>query len=369
MVAAADLSLRGARVAAADLLRWWLEELGGMVPSRVRHLLWLGGYNLVLETDGKTLSARRVTPRRQETLGSCPLAEEEAGQGLPGLAAVAARAQQVTLRLPASMALVRRVSLPLAAEENLHEVLGFEMERHAPLPASQVYYDERVVGRSSASRTLEVELVVAPRDQVDPVLERVRALGAEADVVTLGVAEGRSGEGGGWPNVLPPERRPSRSTLRRSLNLALAGLLLALIVGVAAQPLLEARGRLRALEAEVKQAQAEAGGTRELEKRLEALLADSDWLDARKRDAVPTLALLREVTRLLPDDTWVTQLDLRGAELQLQGESRDAAALIPVLEASPLLEGARFRSPVTQGRDGDVERFHLSSQVGKGDAS
>jgi general secretion pathway protein L len=75
------------------------------------------------------------------------------------------------------------------------------------------------------------------------------------------------------------------------------------------------------------------------------------------------LELLDELTRILPDDTWITRLDIKGSELEIQGQSASAAALIPLIESSSILQNPRFRSPVTQIPRSDVERFHLSAET------
>jgi len=74
-----------------------------------------------------------------------------------------------------------------------------------------------------------------------------------------------------------------------------------------------------------------------------------------------TIALIDEMSRILPDDTWLTRVDIAGREIQVQGQSLSAAALIELLEKSPVFENVRFRSPVTQVPRTEAERFHLSA--------
>ena len=83
----------------------------------------------------------------------------------------------------------------------------------------------------------------------------------------------------------------------------------------------------------------------------------------RKKSTRLVLELIDELTRLLPDDTWITRLEMNGSEVHIQGQSPAAAALIPLLESSDSLQNARFRSPVTQQPLSDTERFHLSAEI------
>ena len=56
---------------------------------------------------------------------------------------------------------MRRVTMPAATEENLRQVLGFEMDRLTPLRADEVYFDYRVVSRDAAAGQIAVQLAVA----------------------------------------------------------------------------------------------------------------------------------------------------------------------------------------------------------------
>src|SRR5690606_34260480 len=95
------------------------------------------------------------------------------------------------LLLPSGAALRRRLPLPAAAADRLREVLGFELERQRPLPATEVEYDARLLGRRGDGQ-LDTELVVVPRQALE---SQLSALGALAGTLTgVDVADG---EGGG----------------------------------------------------------------------------------------------------------------------------------------------------------------------------
>jgi general secretion pathway protein L len=56
----------------------------------------------------------------------------------------------------------------------------------------------------------------------------------------------------------------------------------------------------------------------------------------------------------------VQNLDYRDGEVQIRGESSQAAALIGVLEQAPGFEDVAFRSPVVQVAATGQERFHIA---------
>ena len=73
--------------------------------------------------------------------------------------------------------------------------------------------------------------------------------------------------------------------------------------------------------------------------------------------------VLRELTGLIPDQTWVQQMELRHGKLQIRGESSQATALLERLETSEMFSGVGFRSPLVQVPAKDLERFHISADL------
>src|SRR4029077_6867844 len=81
--------------------------------------------------------------------------------------------------------------------------------------------------------------------------------------------------------------------------------------------------------------------------------------------------VLEDVTHLLPDDTWLTQLELKSVsrgkdaqrELSLRGESANAGRLVAVLEDSKLFTQAAPRSPTTKIQPGPGEIFDVGAQL------
>jgi hypothetical protein len=77
--------------------------------------------------------------------------------------------------------------------------------------------------------------------------------------------------------------------------------------------------------------------------------------------------LVEELSRLLPDGTWVQQLEVKpgakGRDLQIWGETASSSQLIEVLEKSGLVANANYRSPLTKGVTPNTERFFLGAEL------
>ena len=85
---------------------------------------------------------------------------------------------------------------------------------------------------------------------------------------------------------------------------------------------------------------------------------------ATQRAALPLVVdVLAELTARLPDDTWLTDLRLSDAHMQLSGYANSAATLVPIIENSPMFEGARLSGPVLPDSSVQRERFSIEADL------
>lgn len=336
---------------------WWSGALFELLPANVQMGIAQRRQKLFVEVvDDEFLMSLGNQAAQQEVLRlpfDAPAADS---------ADIPREVQQTILLLPGGKALARHITLPAAAEENLREVLGFEMDLHTPFAASDVYYDFTIIGRDAASQTLTVDLVFAPRDAVDSLVEKATSLGLKTDVVTCRRRDNNNLQP---VNLLPQERRRARRLDVKSLNLALTALLAVLLVAAVTIPIVQKNRAIEALEAQLQVAATAAREGSELRQNLEKMADASRFLIEMKATKTLTVELIDEISRKLPDHTWVSRMDLSDGELQLQGQSSASASLIATIESSPSFENARFRSPVVQIAGTERERFHISADLAR----
>ena len=341
-------------------LRWWLGELWLLLPARLRAAWGRGRQTLTLTLGGGalTLAAHKAGERRvlgDLELGVEPRAQRARLKGM--LAAAELRDAEVVLVLPREQALRKVIELPAAAAENLREVVSFELDRHTPFQAADVYFDGRILGASARPGRIDVDLAVAPKAPAEAAVEALRALGLAPDRIAI------AGDDPTAMNLLPTAETPAARTLSGRLSLGLGLFAVALLLVTAYLPLWQMQDRLRATEDRLTRARAAALEADALQKQIDATLRLNAFLARRKNERPTVTELLDEVTRLLPDNTWLAQLTLRDRTLALTGTSARAAALIAELEQSRFLSGVNFSAPVTQDPRQGGERFNLSATV------
>jgi len=317
MAAAGDIAGARARpnwqVQLAAFWRWWVQELAQLVPERLSSMSGVAAIPVVaLEGDDVVLvearSGAAARPASRVAMGG--LGGDAQRAALHQLLESAGESRgRVRLRLARDEALVRRVSLPAATEENLHQVIGFEMDRFTPFRLDDVYFDHRVVSRDSVSGQIAVEIAVARRELVDARVDQLRAWGASVQGVTV---EGEAERGAAPLDLLPSEQRGQReSGGERWLVPGLAVLALALLGVALLYPAYNKRSAAVALIPQVAKAKQEAEAADVIARQLERQVADYNFMVTRKQTTWPVLAYIEEVTRLLPDNTWVQQLDVK----------------------------------------------------------
>lgn len=356
-------ALARVRHLSSAFLTWWLSELKEMVPDRLVRLLAPAADELVLEPVQSRLVVshrERGAVRELGTIDLDPLDPEPARAAMrPLLANIDLHKTRIALRLPADRALRKVINLPAAAEENLREILSFEMDRLTPFSADQVYYDARLLDRDPEARRIKAELTLLPRGQVDPMVEMLRRIGLEPEAVALPR---------GTDSRKPPWRVPlatngvGKKRIRRLplMLLVLTALFLAAAIVITFQR--DSR-RLEELEREVAVARKDADEARRLEEEITRLESQGNFIVDRKRARPPVVEVLSELTRSLPDTTWLYRLRLIDEELQTFGYSPGASALIGLIESSNLFSNAQFRAPLTRDQRLDAEQFHIAFQV------
>jgi general secretion pathway protein L len=352
-------SLRG-------LLDWWGLALAAWLPLRVRRALGVDRGRLLLAPYGD--GENRLRLQREvvlHDLGQLPaIADAPVSDPLAPVLSPAAVDLPRWLVLPAASVLVRRLVLHAAAVDRLRDVVRFEIDRQTPFAADDVLFDARLLGRR-ADGQLDVELVATPRERTAPVLAALGPLaGRLAGIDVLDAAGLPRGA-----NLLDPSARRQQRDPWRTWNRVLAAVGVVALAATLVSVLDNRRQAADALDAAVEARARPARMAAQQRQALVDLIEGQAFLDRRRADAPTAIEVMDEVTRRLPDGTYLEKFAMEGDQLTLIGLSNQASALVGRMEGSPLwkspaLSGAVQPDPAT-GRD----RFTLTAELGRGKAA
>jgi len=344
---------------------WWTTALASWLPPRLRAVFGLAQQRLLLRRQDDTLSLALTLPSQPgespiRELAELPWDTAVAGdEPLSRLLSPRINSLPRWLLLPGRGGLRRRVSLPAAAADRLREVLGFEIDRQTPFTLADVYYDARVLGRRGDGQ-IDAELIVVPRASLEHALA---ALGeplvatlagvdmADADGVPIGV------------NLLPGAQRRRRRDPRAVWNFGLA---VVAVIGLGAglwQILHNREAAADALEIEAKRLSQQAAKVSAEKKQLVDQVEGLRFLQQTRSGRPSTVEVLDELTRRLPDSTYIERVSIEGERILIVGLSSEAPRLVERLQSSKLwhsmnLTGALMPDPA-KGKD----RFNLSADL------
>ena len=339
-----------------DFFNWWLGQLLELLPRRFRRDGAHAGDALVIapigplgDVDGVTASLRRGG--RETPLGRYPLGTS----GLAGLPR--ASGKPAVLRLRESDVLQKTVNLPLAAERELRQVLAFEMDRETPFSAEELYWDYRVDSVDRAGGRLSVRLALLPKASLAPILAALRGAGIAPRRAEITDAEGKACH-------LPLDGNGGRlETPSRRLLYAAAACCAALGLAVIVTPFIRQSLALAAVDGRVAAGRVAAAEAEGLRRDIDRLSGNVDLIERERDKAGHPLEVLAAATRVLPDDTYLSEFALRHRKVTLSGRSAAAARLIGPLSASGEFNNPAFAAPVTRLEALHAEVFTITAEV------
>jgi len=360
-------------------------ELAPRIPARWRNAVQRRRLRPVLafDTDAAVLWVPGVANSHlaYREGARIPLSADQAAAAIAGRAAIdalspavnggGARPARVVVALPANQVLRKTITLPAAVEDNLRQVLTYDLDRHTPFKPDEVYFDATVVGRDPARKEIRVDWAAALKTAVDQMRRQAETWGATVVAVTPDLPTGTALRAGTALNLLPAAERPGTSSRTRSEIWIPVVLIAAATLVATALPVWQKRGYGIALMQLTNQARVQADASSALREQLERLTGDYNFALQKKYAFPGALQSVEDVTKLLPDDTWLTQFEMKSTvkgkephrEILVRGESANAGRLISLFEESKLFEQAAPRSPTTKIQPGPGEIFDLGAQL------
>jgi general secretion pathway protein L len=354
--------LSRAAAAGRRVLRWWLDELRGLIPSRVRNVLGVDPVTaqILLDDNGADVQQVLVTGLSNAE-HSRPLDRPSA------LVWVAKRRRRwgalmrIDVVLPSSCCLVRRRNVPAVAADRIGDVLALEIERATPFGMGDIRHAWQMIGSAPADpASLQVMHVIAKRRIIDPLLAEARGAGVLVSAIDVAGPDGnRIGI-----NLLGRGETPPSLVGRLNRTIGIAAVLLALVSTATMVVALQRQDdALARLDAETNAARKEAQAARKRVQDADSLSERIGLLRLRRAEGVRVVALWEEVTRRLPDTAWLTDLRVENDTLWIDGYARSASELVGLIAASPMFSGVALSAPVVREDGRTNERFQIRTKI------
>jgi general secretion pathway protein L len=317
---------------------WWLGELAEMLPRRFAGLF-----------------GRNDEPDALLKIGSGDAILWSSEAALQSAIRSGRRGDAVTIGLDRSLIFETDIDLPLSAERTLRQVLLHQIERLVPLDTADTRFEYRVERRAVDSKTVTVRVFIVKRATIDRALAVARGAGLSPRLIIVGDWQGEGPSPVLWQ---AGDAADTNRSLRRSVEVATL-ILAAVAYGLYIHRLDQIRDEL---EARLAAATPAAAAVRSLAGEVGQIDAATAFFERRRREAAP-LRVVDALTKLVPTDSWVSRLEMRGPAVEITGYSPRASDLVTRVEGSAFFANPQFRSPITLAPDGKSERFDLTFEV------
>lgn len=327
-------------------LAWWGEELAGMAPKGLR-----GAFKsqpevaTVQEVDGQLFLKRKA--------GAVPkplqMGTGKAVGGLP--------AGGVIYLLPEDGALRRERRLPAASRGHIQDIMNLQMASETPFTVDEVYSDSIITGEDDDGREIFVSQALAPRTTIDALVQRLRD-DYRLDITGVDVADPAAASGRAGYNLLPAKKASSGGgllSLNRLLILVLLGA--GVFAAVSWRDLQERR--IAAADALIAAAEGRASEALSVNAKITQGVEGIQKLIDETHQPLSFMQAYHEIASQLPDGTWLEEFTYRRPVVSITGLSNNSSTLVEAIESSPLVETAKFNSPIVTDPRTGAERFRM----------
>ena len=163
-------------------------------------------------------------------------------------------------------------------------------------------------------------------------------------------------------NLLPGASEKREGQILSWLNTGLAIiLLLGLIVWGGSHPVKD-EIRLRQLQRENQKLGPSLKSLRREDEVLSRMRKEISFLSGQSGSREEILHILDELSRIIPNSAYLSNLRYREGTVEFQGSAESASNLIPLLERSSVFKNVAFNAPSNRGRD-NRETFSLKAEA------
>jgi general secretion pathway protein L len=346
-------------------LRWWGRELAFLVPVKVRQFFHTPSPAIIILPTNDSLTLYYEIDGKQETLTTIARDDVTTQHLATILDDARFKNALFILRLSSQDALCKTLTLPLAAQSNINQVVSYELDRYTPFNVNQVYFATHIAQIDTDAEHLTVQLLLTPKKTLETLYKQCKALGILVQYVDVEHYPNDLEDIYHAYNLLPAHLQTKRSNTPRLIMLGLTMLLGALSLSSLMLPVWLEYQAVNELQLKIAKIEKEAKAVKTLQADIETLNEENQSLIALKTAMPTVVSVLNELSALMHDDSWLAYLQYGDGQLQLQGESPAASNLLADLEASDYFAKVNFASPVTQDKASGVERFQISAEITK----
>ena len=344
-----------------ELFGEWIASVAGAIHAMASRVVPHRQISLI-EADDSGFTARMTPAKKGPALPdvSFHLSNGRPNPALPAEWETMLRGSRVEILLNPGHVLFRTLDFPKQARDFLEGMIRAQIDRLTPWKANDAVFSWSEPSNAPNER-IELTLAATSKTKIQPLVRLASDLGAAS---VAAYVEPRAGRGA--PGKFKVLEASLQSAIGRTADVPriLRITLLSTAVAAAASSTFAVYAG-GALEVERQQLQRQITERRaSLRLNQNAAAGSAQSLLAKRKQTTPSSVMVLEaISRVLPDNTYVTELRIEGDKAQVVGISQDAPSLIRLMEQSPQFSRATFFAPTTRTQSDPGERFHIEVHV------
>ena len=327
--------------------------------------------------------------------GAYPNADEVASAVIMFLNEKGLKAVPVTLCIPKAWTITKVSEFPASVGDDLSAPIQYEMDRLTPFSPEEVFFDYRSLGASEGK--VQFILSVTKTDTVKDYLDTLKSNGHIVNRLTSnpsalsalqnfsdrkkgglkGLADQKDLDlhaVGGAVEALWPDAKALnllsmglRETTKKSyvLSALLAAAFMVLLTIFSVAPLWQEKELAGSMDKKINEIKKEALSVEKIRQEIETMEDKVSLIEDFHINETRRIILLKELTKIIPEDTWINRIRIAEDNVELYGYSEAATKLIPKIEASKYFMNVEFASPTMRDARMDMDRFAIKAKAGE----
>jgi general secretion pathway protein L len=343
--------------------RRWIDSVADFIVALVNRFASPRALKLVeIEADEFCLLAPEGRPDGWPASQRIRIVDGKIVDVVPEPVATTLRGSRIEITLKPDRFLFRPFELPGRATEFLDGIVRSQIDQLTPWKAAEVVFGWSKPSQAGTDRII-ITVAATDRAFVAPYVQAAAGLGAQSIAVFTNAPEHRAEDD---PIKVLEERAAAFSDVRK-IRQALITILMATgaiaAVTVCGSRLVQINLDAQQAELDFRVSKFRAASGASNGGASSTLAAAQLTLEKRKHSTPPSVIIIEALSRILPDDTFVTELRIEDNKIQFEGATHDAPSLIRLIEQSGLFTQATFFAPTTRSPSEAVERFHIEANI------
>jgi general secretion pathway protein L len=346
-----------------DTFFCWIDSVGGMVASLLDRFSTPRTVQLIEDEDGQfEIQKNGEAVDSNVKCNWIRIVDGEVRNIAPALQAAFLSGRRVEMILRCDRFLFQLLELPTRATEFMQGIVRSQIDRITPWSADKAAFGWSTPVEAEAERLI-VTIAAIRLDLITPYVKAIAGIGVHSIAVFAALPEAGSDkipikiweERGRGPNDI--------GRIRHLLVTILAAVSMTAVVALGANAVLgmSLAAQQIELDRQISAARAATGAAPSISSG--SISTAQRALEDRKYDAPSTVLVLETLSKILPDNTHVTELRIERNKLRLTGITHDAPSLIGFIEQSGRFTHATFFAPTTRSPSEPGESFHIEATI------